>query len=230
MSKLNHFEPKWKALYTIAGYLAFLNIILIFVQVIIFSIWMPPAINEAKKWLELFSSNPLLGFINLDLLLLLNNIILIPIYLVLYFTLKKENESWMLIGLVLALMGLAAYIPSNPAFEIFFLSRTYMEVDIAEKTSLIIAAQALLMHWHGTTFVVYYFLNAAILLIYGRYMLKSSSYRKVTAWVCLASGILMCVPSNFGIIGLVFSLLSLLPWIVFTMILGFRFIREGRQE
>jgi len=45
----------------------------------------------------------------------------------------------------------------------------------------------------------------------------------------LAAAILMTIPSTAGTIGLVFSLLSLLPWYVFTIQFSLVFRRLGRE-
>ena len=75
----------------------------------------------------------------------------------------------------------------------------------------------------GTTFDVYYILNAIVLLTISFVMFKSKIYIRATAWSGLVSGVLMSIPSTFGVIGLVFSLVFLIPWIVFSVLLVFSF-------
>lgn len=230
MSNLTSLDPKWKPLYTLAGIIALFNVLLIFIQIVLFSISPPPQLFEIEAWLELFASRPVYGLINLDLLLALNNIILVPVYLGIYVALKKENESAMLVGLILGLVGIAIYFPSNPCIEMLNLSSLYTQGNPSEKASLIQSATAIMMNWHGTSFVVYYFLEAIILLVFSVVMLKSSSFKKSTSWFGILSGIMMCIPSTFGTVGLIFSFLSLIPWVIFSILLGIRFIREGRAS
>lgn len=73
----------------------------------------------------------------------------------------------------------------------------------------------------GTSFNTYYVLNAIGLLLFAFVLLKSPNYRKVIGGFELAAELLMIVPSSASQIGMIFSLLSLLPWIAFiTLLLG----------
>jgi hypothetical protein len=46
----------------------------------------------------------------------------------------------------------------------------------------------------------------------------------------LLSGILMAVPSTFGTVGLYFSLASLVPWVVFAVLVARRLWRLGEAR
>jgi len=110
----NHSE-NWKSLYKVAGIASITMLVIMVVQIIIYILWPPP--ETAIDFFYLFQSNWLLGLLSLDLLYILNNTILIVIYLALYFSLRKINEAVMLIGLVLGLVGISAYFASNMSFE-----------------------------------------------------------------------------------------------------------------
>ena len=50
-------------------------------------------------------------------------------------------------------------------------------------------------------------------------LIKSPIFKKSVGYWALASGFFMIIPSSAGMIGLIFSLLSLIPWIVFIGLL-----------
>jgi len=193
--------------------------ILIPLQVFIFSLSFPP--ETVDGWFDLFEKNWFLGLIHLDLIYIVDNVLVAILYLAIYMTLRVYNESLMAIALLLGYLGIAAYFSSNTGFEMLSVSNLYHQAATeAEKLALTGAAQALLASWRGTAFNVYYVLNGITLLIMSSVMLKSSVYSKKTAFIGLASGVLMVVPSTAGTIGLVFSLLSLIPWIFFCILVS----------
>lgn len=76
------------------------------------------------------------------------------------------------------------------------------------------AGEVLLASWRGTAFLTYYVLNGIALLLVAIALLRTKALGRAPGWWALASGVLMLVPSTFGLIGLVMSVLSLLPWCV----------------
>jgi hypothetical protein len=159
-------------------------------------------------------------------LYLLNNTFLILIYLALYAALKRANPSWMIIMVALGFIGIAAYFASNTAFEMLALSNQYAAAtNEAERAMLLAAGQAMLVIYKGTAFDVYYVFNAAALLIIARVMLHSNLFSKATAYWGLLSGVLMTVPSTTGAVGMVFALASLVPWMVFCILIAIRLFK-----
>lgn len=65
-------------------------------------------------------------------------------------------------------------------------------------------------------------LNGIALLLVGIALLRSRALSRSVAWWAVAAGVLMLVPSTFGILGLVMSILSLLPWCVMCVLLSRR--------
>jgi hypothetical protein len=167
----------------------------------------------------------------MDLLYLLNNALLIVIYLALFAALKKESESSMLVALVLGLVGIAAYYASNTAFEMLSLSNQYAAATSNAQLFLLLGAgEAMLRTYKGTAFDVYYVLNAFALLMMASVMLRSKIFGRGIARVGLISGILIIIPSTAGNIGLIFSLASLLPWAIFLILLIPKFFRLAAGE
>jgi hypothetical protein len=227
MSKNNSTEPQsenWKSLYKVAGIASISMLVSMVIQIIIYILWPPP--ETAIDFFHLFQSNWLLGLLSLDLLYILNNAILIMIYLALYFSLREVNGTAMLIGLVLGLVGISAYFASNMSFEMLSLSNQYATISSEYyQTALLGAGAALLAVYKGTAFNVYYVLNAITLLIFAIIMLRSNIFSKATAIIGIISGVLMSIPSTAGVIGLVFSLGSLIPWAIFLVLISRKFFK-----
>jgi hypothetical protein len=219
----------WNDLYKIGGWAAIAMLVLVPIHILVFVIWPPPATVE--EFFALFQKNWLLGLLSLDLIYIFNNILLSLIYLALYQALKQTNAALMTAALMLGLLGIAAYFPSNPAFEMLSLSRQYAATTDATQQSILLAAgHSQLASFTGTAFDVYYVLNGVTLLIFAWVMLHSPLFSKATAWWGLASGILMTIPSTAGMLGLVFALASLAPWMVFLVMVMRRFWVMGREK
>ena len=186
-------------------------------QIIIFSLYPPP--NTVEGFFELYKSNVFLGLLSLDFLYLINNTIMIILYLSLFVALYKENPLTVLIAFILGMVGLVCYYGSNPSFEMLTLSKKFFEANINEKIIYIAAGETLLAGYSGTSFNVYYVLNTICLLMFSYTLIKSPIFKKSVGYWALASGFFMIIPSSAGMIGLIFSLLSLIPWMVFIGLL-----------
>ncbi len=211
--------PELKGLARAGGLAAIAMLVIMLAQVIIFIIWPPP--GSVEGFFSLFEQKPLLGLLSMDLLYLFNNALLVLIYLALYATLQRSAPSAMLIVLVLGLVGIAAYYASNTAFEMLSLSRQYAATfDEIQKAALVGAGQGMLAIYKGTSFTVYYILNAVCLLIMAVVMLRSQVFSRRTGRLALLAALLMAIPSTAGTIGMIFSLASLVPWGIFLVLIA----------
>ena len=215
---------KWKGVTKTGAIAAFAMLVVMIIQILIFVIWPPP--ETVEEFYALFQQSKLLGLLSLDLLYLVNNTLLILFYLGLFAALRKVSFSASLIALVLGLVGIAAYYASNTAFEMLSLSSQFTAATTdTVRLQLLAAGQVMLETYKGTAFDVYYVLNGIMLLILAVVMLRTTVFNKVTASFALASGVLMSIPSTAGTIGLVFSLLSLIPWGVFSVLAALRLLK-----
>jgi hypothetical protein len=220
-------SEKWKKIIKIGGIMAFVVISLIPIQLIVFVTFTPP--KTALGFLTLFQENWFVGMLSLDLLYILNNILLIFVYLGLLGALRKTDFSLILIAITLGLIGIASYFASTVIFEMQNISNLYVTAENSEiKNQLLSSAQTLIAKYKGTSFVVYYVLNGITLLLISWIMLKDNTFTRATAIWGFISGILMLVPSTFGTIGLIFSISSLIPWIVFSILFGTRLIKISK--
>ncbi len=215
-------------LYKIGGIMAIIIVILIPVQMIIFISFPPP--DNALDFFNLFNKNWLLGLLSLDLLYILNNVLLIFVYLGLYAALRRVNQSYMIIALILGFIGIAAYFASTVAFEMLSLSKQYAIAETNElKIQCLTSGQIMLVTYKGTAFDVYYVLNAIALIIISKVMLHDNTFSKSTAIGGLISGILMLIPTTAGTIGLTFGIASLIPWTVFSILIAKRFFKLSNE-
>ena len=228
-NKINNNElNKWKSIFRLGGVACWGMLAIMIIQILIFIIWPPP--DSVLDFFNLFSQNWLLGLLSLDFLYLLNNTILILIYLALYFSLNKVNESAMLIAMVVGFVGITLYYASNVSFEMLTLSKEYFNATAElQRNTLIGAGSGLMAIYRGTAFNVYYVLNAITLLILAIVMLKSQIFSKTTAIIGISSGVLMAIPSSAGTIGMIFSLASLVPWAIFIILISRKFFQLADQ-
>lgn len=222
-------KSEWHTLYKIAFISAITMIILILIQASVYTASPPP--SSAEGFLVLYGHSKLRGLLSLDLLYLVNNTLIIPLYLALGVSLKHVNKPLIALALVLGFIGLAAYFPSNPVFEMLTLSQKYTAaVTAVQRQALISSADTMLAIYSGTAFDVYYIFNAAALLLISFVMLKSTVYSKAASIIGLIAGFLMIIPSSAGTLGLVFSFLSLIPWVIFSIMIAHKFRLLSKEE
>lgn len=215
------FEFNFQPLYRVAEFFALVMLILIPLQIIIYVVSPPP--DTVKGFFELYQQNPFLGLLSLDFLYLFNNMILVIIYLALFILLYREKPVTALTGLIFGLIGIACYYPSNPAFEMLTLSNLYCQALPDQQTIYLAAGEALMAGYTGTSFDVYYVLSTICLLLFAYAITKSTRFKKSVGLWGLTSGFFMIIPSSAGMLGMVFSLLSLIPWVVFVALLMVNF-------
>src|SRR6266487_2370431 len=97
-------DPTWKSLYTIGAAAALISAVFLPIQIIVFIAF--PLPDSVIGWFTLFQHNRLVGLVDLDLLLVADNVLLVPILLALYVALKRTSESMMAVGTTLGFVGL----------------------------------------------------------------------------------------------------------------------------
>ena len=211
------FHLNFRPLFALAWILALVMLLLIPLQIVVFVIAPPP--DTVTGFFDLFQQHPFLGLLSLDFIYLFNNAILVIIYLAIAALLFREKPVPVLLALVLGLIGIACYYPSNPAFEMLTLSTLYAQALPPDQSLYLAAGEAVMAGYTGTAFNTYYVFNAIGLLLFATTFLRSPGFKKSIGYWGLASGGLMIVPSSAGLVGMIFSLLSLIPWVVFIALL-----------
>lgn len=220
-------DSAWIGLYRVGGAAALIVAAFIPIQGFIFFNWPPP--TTVIDWLALFQRNPLLGLLDMDLLLTVDYALLAMVFLALWAALRRASPSFMAIALVLQLVSITTYFASTAAFEMLALSNQYAVATTEKEQSMLLAAgQAMLATWQGTAFNVSYILGAVAFLTASAVMLRSNVFSKATAYLGLLAGVLMTVPPSAGTAGIVISFLSLIPTIPWLILVARRLFQLGQ--
>jgi hypothetical protein len=225
-SKVESADSAWKSLYRVGGTAALIMAVFIPIQIIIFVAWPPP--STVIGWFTLFQNNRLLGLLDMDLLLIVDQVLVALILLALYIALRRADQSFMAIALTAGLVGIAAYFASTAAFEMLSFSDQYAAATTeAERSVFLAAGQAMLAIWQGTAFDVGYILEGVALLIIAVVMLRSTFFSKKIAYVGILLGVMSLVAPAAGTIGLLFSLGSLAPLEIWGILIARRLFQLG---
>jgi hypothetical protein len=222
-------DPRWRLLYWLAGAGALISAVFIPIQVLVFIIWPPPLDGTAVDWFTLFQDTPLVGLLDLDLLLVADNVLLVPIFLALYVLLRRDSESVMAIATAFGFLGIVFFIASNPAFEMFSLSDQYAAATTeAQRSTFLAAAEAMLATWQGTAFQAAYILGSFAGIAVGAVMLRSAVFSNVTGWMAIlgnAVGLGLYVP----VVGVYISVFSVLFLEIWYILISRRLLQLGRR-
>ncbi|HPB17417.1 MAG TPA: hypothetical protein PK705_07975 [Clostridia bacterium] len=215
------FKVNFQPLYRVAQFLALAMLLIIPLQIAIYIISPPP--DTVKGFFELYQQNPFLGLLSLDFLYLFNNMIIVIVYLAIFVLLFQEKPVVVLLAFILGIIGVACYYPSNPAFEMLTLSHQYFQALPQQQLIYLAAGEAVMAGYTGTSFDVYYVLSTICLLLFAYAIFKSPKFKKSVGLWGLVSGFFMIIPSSAGMVGMIFSFLSLIPWVVFIVLLMSKF-------
>jgi hypothetical protein len=215
-------------LYRLAGAGALISAVFIPIQVLVFIIWPPPLEGTAVDWFTLFQDNPLVGLLDLDLLLVADNVLLVPIFLSLYVLLRRDSESVMAIATALGFLGIVFFIASNPAFEMLSLSDQYAAATTeAQRSTFLAAGEAMLATWQGTTFQAAYILGSFAGIAVGAVMLRSGVFSNLTGYMAIlanAVGLGLYVP----VVGVYISISSVLFLEIWYILVARRLFQLGQ--
>lgn len=218
--------PNELNLYRVGGIAALILVVFMPIQMVVFLLSPPP--STVYGWFALFQANPLIGLLDMDLLLTVDYVLMIVVFVSLWFSLRRSSEAFMTLALILQLVSIAAYLSSTTAFQMLSLSSKYgVATSETERSIYLAAGQVMLSNWQGTAFDVSYLLGSAATLLASAIMFKSRPlYTRATACLGIASGALMCIPPTVGSVGLVMSAISVPPaavWLAMISKTLFRF-------
>jgi len=221
-------EAQWKSFYKFFGVMAIVLFAFIPFQVAVYFISPPP--KSVIEYFSLFQRNCLLGLLDLDLGLTIDNIIFMLVYIGLYAVMKRYNKPLTTTGLVFAVISTALYLVSREvSFSMISLSSQYTSaVSEAEKASIVTIGSTLLAIYNGTCFDISYVLGGVSIILFSIAMLKSDLFTEAFAWLGIIMGILMLVPPTMGKFGFVVSFISIIPLMPWLIIVGIRFFRLAK--
>jgi len=219
---------EWGSLFRVGGWAALAVLALVPIQMVVFFVWPPP--TSVIGWFELLQTNALIGLLDMDLLMIVDYGLLALFFLGLYVALRRTSPSFAAIALTAELLAVAAYFASTTAFEMLTLSGQYAAaVSDAERLAAVAAGQATYAVWQGTAFDVSYILSAAAALIASVLMLRSSVFGRATAYAGILMGVAGLVPPTVGGVGLVMSLVSLIPMWIWLFLAGRKLLQLARS-
>jgi len=201
-------ESRWRDLYRIGGVSSLLLAGLVAFAVIAYFIWpYTPGFASTETIFVTLNTDRLGALFSLDVMMLVTAPIDILLFIALYVALKRVNESYTLIALVLGLMAIALLIPTKPLAELVFLSEQYAAATTEVARSQYLAAgEALLTLASGTAWIVFSLFSNISFLLSSLLMLRSTDFGKATAYI--------------GIVNSIFALGIIIPVFVIAAICG----------
>ena len=218
----------WRLIYQTAAVCSLLIALFIPLQLIVFFTWPPPA--TVTGWFQLFDESPMIGLLDMDLLLIVDTILFIPVFLGLYHKLFPYMHGPIALALILALAGIASYCASAEAFQMLSLSRQYMASGSEEERAILLSSgQSSITNWMGSSFLIGYVLQSLSILIMSLVMLKAREFGKSISWLGIIIGIMMLLPPTAGKAGLYLSVASVFPLWFWCLLLSWKFYKFGRK-
>jgi len=219
-------DCRWSLLYKVAGTAALITVLFIPIQIIVFIVWPPPGYDPTPGtvtgWFTLLHNRRLLGLVDLDLLLIADEVLAVPILLALYVALRRAGESVMALATALGFVALAAFFASNTTFSMLSLSGQYAAATTDSQRSLYVAAgQAMMALYSGTAFQVSYMLGSVTTVMTSAVMFRSKTFGKATAYVGIAASVIglgLYVPK----IGIYLSVGSVPFWAIWNILIARR--------
>jgi hypothetical protein len=223
-------DQRWRDIYRIGGIASLLVAASITFAVAAYFIWpYTPGIESTESILQTLHTNRLSGLIALDVLtvpiVLLN---VLPL-LAMYMALRRVNESYALVALVLGLIAVPMLLTARPVTEMVMLSDKYAAATtLAARSQYLAAADALLEHFSGTAWMIESFCLILSGLISSLLMLRSPVFGRTTAYVGIVTSLV-----GFGfilpVIGPLLFFVNTMLSIVFNVLLARGLLRFGRQ-
>ncbi len=185
-------DPRWKELYLIGAVFSILIAISVILAIVAFFIWpFKPGFTSTQNLFTILHGDRLGGLMSLDLPMLLIAPMNIFMFLAIYGALKKVNESYALIALVLALLAVVLVVFSRPLVELVSLSEKYaIATTDAERQQYLAAGEALHAFFNGTAWAAQTVLFMLAGLLNCWLMLRTRFFSRATAWVGIAISII----------------------------------------
>ena len=228
----------YKSLYKFGGLAAWIAAGLTLGEVIVLSLYPQP--GSIDEWFSLFVRNPLIGLLDFWGLEVPLYILFAAVFSVLYVALRKANESWMMVAVFLALLGIGIFLATNNPFTMLSLSKQYTGATTdAQRSTLLAAGQAVLANTNQRAvggFNMGLFLVSIAGLMVSVVMLQSSTFSRLTAYsgilahaLSLADYLRQALTSSV-IVALIVILTDAILLVIWYGLVGRRLYQLGRVE
>jgi hypothetical protein len=176
----------WASLYKVGGLAALVAGVFfrrnIGAEILLFTGQTKP--STVAEWFTLLQSNSALGLSLLNIFDIVNYALVGVMFLALYASLKRTNQSYVTIATAFGLVGVSTYFASNTSLSMLSLSNQYAAaVTEAQKSTLLAAGQTMLTVGAGTGIYMSLFLLAVAGLLFSVVMLQSKVFGKITAYI-----------------------------------------------
>lgn len=221
---------QWQGLMMVGAVAALVVVVLIPLQSAVFLLSPPPPTVE--DFFALFQTNPLLGLVDLDLLLTLDYLVMVPFYLALTVVVFRVAPAWGSLALIAGLFSVVLFTVSREAtFSMWMLSNQYVTASSAtDRAELLATGRTLLTFYDGGTFSTSYILGAISTLLFSIAMVRHHVFGRLPGLVGVVTGLTMLVPANAGSVGLAIAMVSLIPTTAWLILLSRQLVRVAREK
>lgn len=190
--------------------------------------------TDAAGWFSHFQSSWFVGLRNLGLFNVINAVLSIPLYLVLYQLHRRQSPAFAVLALSLFLLGSAVYIANNRALSMLTLSQQYASAGAGQKALLEAAGTAILAQAEDFTPGSFsgLFINNLASLLMMTVMLRGQIFRRwlsvlgLVGMACLLAFTISVtfIPATFNAAMLVAMVggLCMLAWTIGMALVMFR--------
>jgi len=178
-------ESGWKSLCKLSGAAALILLVYSLATMVLLVMigGQPETVQEGFGMLQ---ENRLVGLLRLDVL----TVFVMPLYYVLflslYLALQKTNPIYVALAALLGIAGVTMFLSTPSVLSWLALSDKFAAAGTeAQRGQLLAAGEAILASdmWHGTGAVMSGLLVQTATLAMSIFMLRSSTFSKLTAWV-----------------------------------------------
>jgi len=179
---------------------------IVIVEYIVITVWPPP--TTVLGWFTLFQKNMALALMDYPILDAAVIALLGPMFLALYFVLRRTSETHVTIAVPFVFAGIASYWATTTAFSMLYLSDEYATATTdAQRALFLSAGQALISTGLGGLFSsMGFFLVTIAGLIVSIAMLRSIAFNKVIAIIGIVANVLTL--SNYVALAIVPTTIS----------------------
>lgn len=229
---------RWKSLYKVGGAAAIISALSLLIEIIVFTVWPQP--TTVMGYFTLFQSNQLIGLIDFYLLEVFAYILFVPLFLALYISLKRFNESYTIIAISLAILGVAIFLATNNSFNMLSLSNQYMTATTeAQKSMILIVGQTVLINTGQRAvggFNMGFLMISFAGLLFSVVMLHSNNFSKTIAYVGILAFVIslaeyfrmILLPSSVTLL-LIIAVVSGILLLIWLLIVGRRLFQLGKS-
>jgi len=136
---------KWKSLIKAGGVCALIVGTLLIIEMVAYIATSAPSMADAAGWFSFLHAHRFIGLIDFGILELYALVLFVPIFLALYVSLRRTNESSMAVAAILAFVGIAVNFATSKLFSLLTLSDLFAAASTeAAKSQFLAAGQATL--------------------------------------------------------------------------------------